>query len=168
MTTDPTTHPATRPASRPVSRPAALAAARPARPAARPGGQRRGTNVALWVLQVLTAGVFVMAAVPKVTADPMAVAGFTVMGLGTTGMYLIGILEILGAVALLIPVLCGLAALAQVALMVGAVVTTLIYFGAGAVLVPPVAVLAVVSVLAWARRSRTVALVALVRSLVRR
>ncbi|MDT7639208.1 MAG: hypothetical protein QOC83_3496 [Pseudonocardiales bacterium] len=131
-------------------------------------GWARGANVALWVLQVLTAGVFVMAAVPKVTADPMAVAGFTMMGLGTTGMYLVGTLEILGAVALLIPVLCGLAALAQVALMVGAVATTLIFFGSGPVLVPPVAVLAVVSVLAWARRSRTVALIALIRSLVRR
>jgi hypothetical protein len=52
--------------------------------------------------------------------------------------------------------------------MVGAVATTLIFFGSGPVLVPPVAVLAVVSVLAWARRSRTVALIALIRSLVRR
>jgi uncharacterized membrane protein YphA (DoxX/SURF4 family) len=131
-------------------------------------GRRRGANVVLWVLQVLTAGVFVLAAVPKLTADPMAVAGFTTMGLGTTGMYLVGTLEVLGAVALLIPVLCGLAALAQVALMVGAVATTLIFFGSGQVLIAPAAVLAVVSVLAWARWSRTVALVALFRSLVRR
>jgi len=128
----------------------------------------RAANRALWALQGLTAAVFVFAAIPKLTADPMAVAGFTMMGLGTTGMYLVGTLEILGAVALLIPVLCGLAALAQVALMVGAVATTLIFFGSGPVLVPPVVVLAVVSVLAWARRSRTVALIALIRSLVRR
>jgi uncharacterized membrane protein len=128
----------------------------------------RAANRALWVLQGLTAALFVFAAVPKLTADPMAVAGFTMMGLGTTGMYIVGVLEILGAVALLIPVLCGLAALAQVALMVGAVATTLIFFGSGPVLVPPVVVLAVVSVLAWARRSRTVALIALIRSMVRR
>ena len=136
--------------------------------AARTRTQRRGVNRALWVLQVLTAGVFVMAALPKLTADPRAVAGFTMMGLGTSGMYIIGALEVLGAIALLIPVLCGLAALAQVALMIGAVVTTLIFFGAGAVLVPPVAVLVVVSLIAWARRRRTVELVTLVRRYSRR
>ena len=136
--------------------------------AARTRTRRRGVNRALWVLQVLTAGVFVMAALPKLTADPRAVAGFTMMGLGTSGMYIVGALEVVGAIALLIPVLCGLAALAQVALMIGAVVTTLIFFGAGPVLVLPVAVLVVVSVIAWARRRRTVELVALVRSVVRR
>jgi len=123
----------------------------------------RAANRALWVLQGLTAAMFVFAAIPKVTADPMAVAGFTMIGLGTTGMYVIGVLEILGAVALLIPVLCGLAALCQVALMIGAVTTTLIFFGGGPVLVMPAAVLVVVSVLAWARRRRTADLVTLVR-----
>ncbi|HEX4359851.1 MAG TPA: DoxX family protein [Pseudonocardia sp.] len=123
----------------------------------------RAANRALWALQGLTAAVFVFAAIPKLTADPMAVAGFAAIGFSTTGMYVIGTLEILGAVALLIPVLCGLAALCQVALMVGAVTTTLIFFGGGPVLVMPAAVLVVVSVLAWARRRRTADLVALVR-----
>jgi uncharacterized membrane protein YphA (DoxX/SURF4 family) len=128
---------------------------------------RRAGNVALWVLQVLTAGVFVMAAVSKLTADPQAVAGFTMMGLGVTGMYAVGVLEVLGAVALLIPVLCGLAATCLVALMIGAVTVTLMFFGTGPILVVPAAVLAVVSVLAWARRRRTVELVRLVRRYVR-
>lgn len=123
----------------------------------------RAANRALWVLQVLTAALFVFAAVPKITADPMAVAGFTLMGLGTTGMYIVGTLELLGAVALLIPVLCGLAALCQVALMIGAVLTTLIFVGGGPILIMPAAVLVVVSVLAWARRRRTADLIALVR-----
>ncbi|MGH3797830.1 MAG: hypothetical protein ACRDSP_23405 [Pseudonocardiaceae bacterium] len=35
----------------------------------------------------MTATVFVMAAVPKLTADPQAVAGFTAIGLGQPGMY---------------------------------------------------------------------------------
>ena len=126
----------------------------------RPG---RAANAALWVLQVLTAALFVFAAVPKLTADPMAVAGFAAIGFSPTGMYVIGTLEILGAVALLIPVLCGLAALCQVALMIGAVTTTLIFFGGGPALVVPAAVLVVVSVLAWARRHTLADLVALVR-----
>jgi len=124
---------------------------------------RRGTNVALWVLQVLTAALFVFAAIPKLTADPMAVAGFEMMGLGTPGMYAIGTLEVLGAVALLVPILCGLAALAQILLMIGAVTYTAIFFGGGAILILPVVTLIVVSVIAWARRDRTIALLGLVR-----
>jgi uncharacterized membrane protein YphA (DoxX/SURF4 family) len=124
---------------------------------------RRGANVALWVLQVLTAALFVFAAIPKLTADPMAVAGFDMMGLGAPGMYAIGVLEVLGAVALLVPILCGLAALAQILLMIGAVTYTAIFFGGGAILILPVLTLIVVSVIAWARRDRTIALLGLVR-----
>jgi uncharacterized membrane protein YphA (DoxX/SURF4 family) len=128
----------------------------------------RRTNIALWVLQALTAAVFVFAAIPKITADPMAVAGFEAMGLGAAGMFTIGVLELLGAVALLVPILCGLAALCQVALMIGAVLTTWVFFGAGPLLILPAVVLVVVAVLAWARRDRTVALFALVGRYVRR
>lgn len=129
--------------------------------------QGRAANRALWVLQVLTSALFVFASVPKLTADPMAAAGFDMMGLGTSGMYIVGGLELLGAVALLVPVLCGLAALAQVALMIGAVLLTLIFVGGGAVLAMPAGTLVVVSVIAWARRRRTVELVELVRRYVR-
>jgi uncharacterized membrane protein YphA (DoxX/SURF4 family) len=87
---------------------------------------RRAANVALWALQIITAGVFVMAAVPKLTADPMAVAGFTAMGFGVAGMYIIGALEVAGAVGLLIPRLTGLAAACLVALMIGAVTVTVL------------------------------------------
>ena len=62
-----------------------------------------------------------MAALPKLTADPMTVAGFTAMGFGATGMFVIGLLEVAGAIGLLIPRLTGLAALCLVALMIGAV-----------------------------------------------
>jgi len=124
---------------------------------------RRGTNAALWVLQVLTAALFVFASIPKLTADPMAVAGFDMMGLGTSGMYAIGVCEVLGAVALLVPILCGLAALAQILLMIGAVTYTAIFFGGGPILILPAVTLIAVSVIAWARRDRTIALIGLVR-----
>ncbi len=91
---------------------------------ARPG---RAANIGLWTLQVLTAAVFVFAAIPKITADPMAVAGFAMMGIGPAGMLTIGLLELAGAIAMFIPRLTGLAALCQVALMIGAVTTTLVY-----------------------------------------
>lgn len=113
-------------------------------------------TVALWVLQVLLAGVFVMAALPKVSGDPIAVAGFELLGLGVPGMIVVGWLELAGAVALLVPRLCGLAATCQVALMIGAVSVT-------AVLIPemiafPAVTLVVVCVVAWFRRHDTAAL----------
>jgi uncharacterized membrane protein YphA (DoxX/SURF4 family) len=132
------------------------ATARPATPTAR----RRVANVALWVLQVLTAAIFVTAAVAKLSSEPQSVAGFNEMGLGDAGRYVIGGLELAGAVALLIPILSGLAGLAFVALMVGAVILTAA-FDAGMVAVPA-SVLVLVTVIAWARRDRTAQLIALV------
>src|SRR5687767_12117464 len=84
----------------------------------------RAANVGLWTLQVLLAAVYAMAAFGKLTAEAQTVAGFEAMGLGTTGMYVIGALEVAGAIAMFVPRLTGLAATCFVALMVGAVIAT--------------------------------------------
>lgn len=118
-------------------------------------------TVALWVLQVLLAGVFVMAALPKVNGDPVAVAGFDLLGLGVPGMIVVGWLELLGALALLIPRLCGLAATCQILLMVGATTVTAILFPA--MIAFPAATLVLVCVVAWFRRHDTAALLRSVR-----
>lgn len=127
-----------------------------------PRDQSRGVNITLWVLQVVAAATFVFAALPKVTANPQAVAGFAEMGLGTVGMYVIGILEIAGAIGLLIPRLSGLAGLAFIGLMVGAVLTTLLLSGASAVAFPA-AVLVLVAIIAWGRRRTTATLLSTIR-----
>ena len=54
--------------------------------------------------------------------DPSAVEGFDRMGWGSAGMYAIGALELAGGIALLIPVLQSVAAMALSGLMVGAFV----------------------------------------------
>jgi uncharacterized membrane protein YphA (DoxX/SURF4 family) len=126
-----------------------------------PAAQRRGVNITLWGLQVVTAAVFVMAAISKVSADPQAVAGFNAMGLGVAGMYIIGTLEITGAIALLIPLLSGLAGFAFVGLMIGAVFTTLVMFGPQLV-VFPAAVLVLAAIIAWGRRRSVPRLIALI------
>lgn len=118
-------------------------------------------TVALWVLQVLLAGVFVMAAIPKITADPMAVAGFDLLGLGVPGMVVVGWLELAGAVALLVPRLCGLAAACQVVLMIGATITTAILMPE--MLAMPAVTLVLVCVVAWFRRHDTAALLRMLR-----
>jgi uncharacterized membrane protein len=123
--------------------------------------RRRWANVTLWVVQVLTAALYVFGAIPKLTANPQAVEGFNAMHLGTAGMYIVGALEVAGAVGLLIPRLCGLAATAFVALMIGAVIATVLVVPS--MVAMPASVLVVVAILAWARRDRTAALVELVR-----
>jgi uncharacterized membrane protein YphA (DoxX/SURF4 family) len=130
--------------------------------AADPAAHRRGVNITLWGLQVVTAAVFVMAAISKITADPQAVAGFNAMGLGVAGMYIIGLLEIIGAIALLIPLLSGLAGFAFVGLMIGAVLTTVLMFGPQPGAFPAV-VLVLAAAIAWGRRHSVARLIALIR-----
>lgn len=122
------------------------------------GGPSRAANIGLWVLQVLAAAVFVFAGLQKVMADPLQVAGFEAMGLGIIGLYLIGSLELAGAVALLVPRLAGLAALCFVALMIGALVATFLTMGLTPLLAIPAVIGVVVAVIAWGRRRGTVAL----------
>jgi uncharacterized membrane protein YphA (DoxX/SURF4 family) len=117
----------------------------------------RARRWALLALQVLLALVYVASGLGKVTLEATVVAGFTAMGIGTGLMVTIGVLELLGAVGLLIPRIAGLAATAFVALMIGAVGITAATLGVGMILVPAV-VLVLVAVVAWARRHETAAL----------
>lgn len=119
----------------------------------------RAGNAALWTLQVLLAAVYAFSAYGKLTAEAQNVAGFAAMGLGNTGMYIIGALELAGAIAMFVPVLTGLAALCFVALMIGAVIMTAAVGGGVLVLIPAtVGVLA--AVVAWSRRDSTRSLIA--------
>lgn len=123
---------------------------------------RRAGHIALWVLQILLAATYLFSASGKLSADPMQLAGFELMGLGAAGMYFVGTAEVLGAIGLLIPRLAGPAALALVALMVGAVTLTAVFVG-GALTAIPATVLVLVAIVAWGRRNSTAELIALVR-----
>ncbi len=122
----------------------------------------RLANAGLWTLQVLLAVVYAFSAFGKLTAEAQNVAGFQAMGLGNTGMYIIGALELAGAIAMFVPRLTGLAALCFVALMTGAVIMTLAV-GGGALAAIPATVGVVAAVVAWGRRDSTRGLVASVR-----
>ncbi|HEY2762884.1 MAG TPA: DoxX family protein [Pseudonocardiaceae bacterium] len=115
-------------------------------------GTSRGRNITLWVLQGVLALVFVLTALLKFTGSPQAVAVFEAMGTAGWLPYVIGVLEVAGAVALLIPRLSGLAAVAFVALMVGAVLTHLIW---GGPVVLEIVLLILCVVVAYGRRSAT-------------
>lgn len=57
----------------------------------------RAASIGLWMLQVLLAAVYAFSASGKLSGDAQNVAGFEAMGLGVPGMYLIGALELAGA-----------------------------------------------------------------------
>ncbi|WP_432195206.1 DoxX family protein [Streptomyces sp. bgisy027] len=128
---------------------------------ATPRGRR--ARIALRGLQILLALFYAIAsALPKLIAHPSAAEGFDELGWGSAGMYTIGALELAGAIALLIPVLQSVAAMALSALMVGAFVVTITAFG-GENAATPLILIVPLALIAWARRSSNEDLLRLVR-----
>ena len=98
-------------------------------------------NVALWILQVLLAALFIFAGGMKLVLpiekmqDPVALPGLF--------LRFIGVCELLGGIGLILPSLLRirpgltpLAAAGLVVIMVGAVVISVMYMGVGSALVP--------------------------------
>jgi putative oxidoreductase len=113
----------------------------------------RVAHVALWVLQVVLAGFFVMSALGKFTGAEPANSTFEAIGWGDWFRHLTGVLEAAGAVGLVVPPLAGLAGLALVALTACAALTEWLVLGGPGVL--PLSVLVLCAVIAWGRRDST-------------
>ncbi|MEV8306122.1 DoxX family protein [Streptomyces flavidovirens] len=123
----------------------------------------RAARIAVRVLQILLAVFFaVPSASPKLVGHSSASESFDKIGFGDWFMYVVGGLELAGAIALLISVLSGVAALALGALMVGAFVTQLLEFG-GQNAATPLILLVLLMAIAWIRRHHNAELVALIR-----
>lgn len=109
-------------------------------------------NIAVSILRVVVAALFLFAASMKLTSQPMMVQEFDMVGLGQWFLYFTGIVEVVGAVATLVPAVSALGAVlllavdagafvAQVAaihsdwlhtIVIGAVIAALIYLQRGA------------------------------------
>ncbi|MFG1701403.1 DoxX family protein [Nonomuraea sp. NPDC049309] len=113
----------------------------------------RVAHVALWVLQVVLAGFFVMSALGKFTGAEPAKSTFEAIGWGDWFRHLTGVLEAAGAVGLVVPPLAGLAGLAFVALTACAALAEWLVNGGSGVL--PLCVLVLCAVVAWGRREST-------------
>lgn len=123
----------------------------------------RRARIALRALQVVLALFYGFAsALPKLIAHPSATESFDTLGWGSAGMYTIGLLELAGAVALLVPVLQSVAAMALGALMVGAFVVQLAVFD-GEYAATPLILIVPLALIAWARRGHNDVLLRLVR-----
>jgi putative oxidoreductase len=95
---------------------------------------------------------FVFAGGLKLTGAPDMVGLFDAVGIGQWFRYVTGSIEVVSAVALLVPSWAAFGALLLIPTMVGAVVTHLFIVGGSAV---PATVLLIGSVaIAWARRDQ--------------
>ncbi|MEV5143172.1 DoxX family protein [Streptomyces sp. NPDC052727] len=116
-------------------------------------GRARGVRGALRVVQVLLALFYgIASALPKLIAHPTAVESFDRIGWGSAAMYTIGALELAGAIALLVPVLQSVAAIALSALMVGAFTVQVTAFD-GQNAATPLILIAPLALIAWTRRA---------------
>ncbi|GLW68214.1 hypothetical protein Kpho02_05130 [Kitasatospora phosalacinea] len=126
--------------------------------AARPGKVLLRT---VWTLRILMALFFAVAsALPKLLAVPAATTVFDAIGAGDWFMYLTGLVELAGAVGLLLPRLAGPAATALIAFLFCAFAVQLTAMhgeNAGT----PFLFMVPLAVIAWNRRTETAALLRL-------
>jgi putative oxidoreductase len=112
----------------------------------------KGMNIFLWVLQIVAAGMFLLAGGSKLAGVAPMVALFAKIGLGQWFRYVTGGIEVLSAFLLLIPRAAAIGGFLLVCTMVGAIVTHLFVIGgnpAGAIFL-----LLVTATITWQRGKR--------------
>jgi len=114
----------------------------------------RIASIALWGLQLVLAGMFLFVGGSKLAGTAPMLALFDAIGVGQWFRYVTGAIEVVSAIALVVPSLAAFGAVALVATMTGAVATHLFFVGGSPT---PAALLLVGSVVvAWARRDQLV------------
>ena len=113
--------------------------------------------VAVWLTQIALAAMFLFAGGLKLTGASAMVGLFDAIGIGQWFRYVTGSIEVVSAVALLVPGWAAFGALLLIPTMVGALFTHLFIVGGSAV---PAAVLLIGSfAIAWARRGQLASVV---------
>jgi putative oxidoreductase len=113
---------------------------------------RRMVLIALWSLQIGLAVLFLLSGGSKLGGAPVMVRVFAAIGVGQWFRYATGIIEVVSAVALLVPALALFGAVLLAFTMVGAIATHLLIIGGSPA--PPGVLLVGSLVVAWARRER--------------
>jgi putative oxidoreductase len=124
------------------------------RPLTLPVRGSRVASIALWGLQLVLAAMFLLAGGSKLAGAAPMVALFDAIGVGQWFRYVTGAIEVVSAIALIVPSLAVFGAVALVATMIGAVATHLFFIGGSPV--PPAFLLIGSVVVAWARRDQIV------------
>jgi putative oxidoreductase len=110
----------------------------------------RARTIGLWVLQVVLAVEFGLAGLMKLAGTSQMVDMFDDIGVGQWFRVVVGVLEVAGAIGVLVPRLAWLAALGLAGVMAGAVVTTVFVLDANPAV--PAVLLVVAALVARARR----------------
>ncbi|MGK6319023.1 DoxX family protein [Sphingomonas sp. DT-204] len=119
-------------------------------------------RIILRAVRVLTAFAFILFGTLKLIGMPMMVTVFDQVGLGQWFRYATGAIEVGGAILLLAPRFVGAAALVLAATAIGAILAHLtVVPGPPA---PAAMLLVLSSVIAWAYRRRTLALLGLTQA----
>lgn len=113
-------------------------------------GARRALNILLWCVQALLALVFAGAAWAKLTGNPEMVALFAAIGFGQWFRYVTGILELAGAVLIMVPRTSRIGAALLATIMVGAVIAHVLVLHVSPA--APAVLLLLSALVAWARR----------------
>ena len=79
-------------------------------------------GMGLWVLRIVVAGLFLFAGFMKLTGQPTMVEEFEIVGLGQWFRYATGVLEVIGAVMVLVPKVSALGGCLLLLVDVGAFV----------------------------------------------
>src|SRR5437870_13699016 len=133
-----------------------------------PTSVRRGRSgvIALWVVQIALAGMFLLAGGSKLVGAPAMVTLFNAIGVGQWFRHVTGLIEAGSAIALLVPSIAVFGALVLVPTMIRAVATELFIVGDSAI--PPAAPLLGAVAVVWVRRPQLVRLCSGDRSRTRR
>lgn len=111
--------------------------------------RRRALTIALWLLQIVVALQFAGGGWLKLSGAEVMVDMFATIGIGQWFRFVVGALEIAGAIGLLVPRSAGLAALGLCGLMLGAIATNLLVLDADSTFA--VILLVLCAVIAWGR-----------------
>lgn len=118
--------------------------------------ESKGKNVALWVVQVLLAGMFIMAGGSKLAGAEQMVQLYNAIGIGQWFRYVTGFIEVGSALLLFAPRLAGVGAALLGCTMVGAIITHLFIIGGNPAM--PIVLLAGSVAVAVGRKERTLSL----------
>jgi putative oxidoreductase len=111
---------------------------------------RKAANIALWVLQILLALAFAGAASGKLLGKPEMVGLYEAIGIGQWFRFVTGLLELTGAVLIVIPRTKFFGAALLGVIMVGAVITHLFILHNAPT--APAVLFLLTGIVAWGRR----------------
>jgi uncharacterized membrane protein YphA (DoxX/SURF4 family) len=115
--------------------------------------ESKAKNIALWTVQVLAAGMFLMAGSSKLSGAPQMVGLFNAIGIGQWFRYVTGGIEVVSALLLLTPKFSGIGALLLVPTMAGALLTHAFIIGGNPT--PAIALFVASVIVAYGRWNRT-------------